>query len=135
MTVDPKARQFVDTVVRDNSVVMFALEWCDFCWSVRKLFKEMGIDYHSVDLDSVALQPEDMGGKIRKVLLSDIGVPTIPQIYIGETHIGGATELFEAYENGSLQKLLQATGASYDTHARPDLTKLMPQWLQPRQTA
>jgi cysteine synthase A len=135
MTVDPKARQFVDTVVHDNSVVMFALEWCDFCWSVRKLFKEMGIDYHSVDLDSVALQTEDMGGKIRKVLLSDIGAPTIPQIYIGETHIGGATELFEAYENGSLQKLLQATGASYDTHARPDLTKLMPQWLQPRQTA
>jgi cysteine synthase len=42
-------------------VVMFALEWCEFCWSVRKLFQAFGIPYRSVDLDSVEL-PEGRTG-------------------------------------------------------------------------
>ena len=47
---------------------MFALEWCEFCWSVRKLFKEFEIPYRSVDLDSAAYQKDNWGGQIRNVL-------------------------------------------------------------------
>ena len=46
-------------------VVMFALEWCEFCWSVRKLFAQLGIAYRSVDVDSVEFQKDDLGGRIR----------------------------------------------------------------------
>ena len=46
---------------------MFALEWCEFCWAVRKLFARLGIAYQSVDIDSVAMQAGDMGAKIRAV--------------------------------------------------------------------
>ena len=48
--------------------VLFALEWCEFCWSVRKLFAQLGIAYRSVDLDSVEYQADDLGGRIRAVL-------------------------------------------------------------------
>ncbi len=133
--LDTAARQFVDRVIGDHGVVMFALEWCEFCWSVRKLFKAMEIEYHSVDLDSVVLQADNMGGKIREVLLADTGAPTIPQIYIGGTHVGGATELFEAFTDGSMQDQLDKVGTHYDPAARPDLQRLMPQWLQPRRSA
>ena len=51
-----EAERFVDEIVRDEPVVLFALEWCEFCWSVRKLFARLGIAYRSVDLDSVAYQ-------------------------------------------------------------------------------
>ena len=44
-----------------NAVVMFALEWCEFCWAVRKLLARLGVAFASVDLDSVALQQNDMG--------------------------------------------------------------------------
>ncbi|HVO06364.1 MAG TPA: cysteine synthase A, partial [Burkholderiaceae bacterium] len=55
-SLDPQAVSTVDRVVRDKPVVMFALEWCEFCWAVRKLFGRLNIAYESVDLDSVALQ-------------------------------------------------------------------------------
>ena len=38
----PSAEAFVTDVVRDHGVVMFALEWCEFCWAVRKLFGAPG---------------------------------------------------------------------------------------------
>jgi cysteine synthase len=40
-------------------VVMFALEWCEFCWSVRRLFRAFDIPYRSIDLDSVEYQREN----------------------------------------------------------------------------
>ena len=60
--LDPVAQDFVSGVIRDENVVLFALEWCEFCWSVRKLFAKLGIEYRSVDLDSLAYQdhPADL---------------------------------------------------------------------------
>ena len=76
---------------------MFALEWCEFCWSVRKLFAQLGIAYRSVDLDSVAYQAaRPAAAKIRAVLKARTGTPTIPQIFIGGEHVGGCTDLFDA---------------------------------------
>ena len=80
----------------DNPVVLFALEWCEFCWSVRKMFAEYEIPYRSIDLDSVEYQKDNKGGEIRAALLERTGLKTIPQIYIGGEHVGGATELFDA---------------------------------------
>jgi cysteine synthase A len=37
---------------RGNAVVMFDLEWCEFCWAVRKLLARLGVAFASVDLDS-----------------------------------------------------------------------------------
>ena len=65
VALDPAAARFVDEVVEEEPVVMFALEWCEFCWSVRKLFTRSGIAYRSVDVDSVEYQKEDLGGRIR----------------------------------------------------------------------
>ena len=50
---------------RDQPVLMFALEWCEFCWAVRKLFKAYNIPYRAIDLDSMAYQENDWGGRIR----------------------------------------------------------------------
>jgi cysteine synthase A len=111
---------------------MFALEWCEFCWSVRKFLSAMGIEYHSIDLDSVALQSDDRGSKIRDVLAVELGVPTIPQIYIGGEHIGGATELFNAFNNGELQKQLQNLNLPFDDSDISDVNSFLPQWQQPR---
>ncbi len=74
----------------EQPVVMFALEWCEFCWSVRKLFTAFGIPYRSVDLDSADYQKDNWGGHIRNVLKVRTKSPTIPQIFVGKQHIGGA---------------------------------------------
>ena len=55
-------------VIADPSrpVVMFALEWCEFCWSVRRMLSRFGIAFRSIDLDSVEYQAGDRGGAIRR---------------------------------------------------------------------
>jgi len=135
--LDSDAKDFFERVTSDpdQPVVLFALEWCEFCWSVRKLFARLGIPYRSVDLDSVEYQAEDRGGRIREVLKDRTGVPTIPQIFVAGRHLGGATETFDAFKSGSLQKMLSAAGVSYKPNDGLDPYSLLPGWLHPRKRA
>ncbi|MEE9428988.1 MAG: glutaredoxin domain-containing protein [Paracoccaceae bacterium] len=111
---------------------MFALEWCEFCWSVRKMFGEVGIPFKSIDLDSVAFQKDNLGGDIRAALRELIDAPKIPQIFVGGKHIGGCTETFDAFNDGSLKKLLTENSVTYDQSNTPDAYGFLPTWLHPR---
>jgi len=102
---------------------------------VRKLFARLGIDYRSVDLDSVAYQDGDRGGKIRAVLAARTGAKTIPQIFVGGTHVGGATDLFEAWRSGTARELLTRNGIAFDASVELDPYSLLPKWQQPRKSA
>jgi cysteine synthase len=133
--LDPQAVRFVDETLASEPVVLFALEWCEFCWSVRKLFGKLGVEYRSVDLDSVEYQQGDLGGKIRAVLAARLGVSTIPQVFVGSDHIGGCTEVFDAMRSGDLQEKLRARGVAFDPDIEMDPYSLLPKWLQPRKSA
>jgi cysteine synthase A len=133
--LDVDAETFVDEIVESEPVVLFALEWCEFCWSVRKLFSRLGIEYTSVDLDSVRYQDNDRGGKIRAVLAERTGAKTIPQVYVAGEHIGGCTETFDSWRDGSMQRLLDENDIDYDHSNDVDPYTLLPKWLQPRKSA
>lgn len=133
--LDETAGAFVAQAVRDHAVLMFALEWCEFCWAARKLFARLGVAFKSVDIDSVAFQQQEMGTKIRAVLKERTGAPTIPQIWIGGTHVGGAQDLFDALRSGRLQQLLAQAGVGFDRGADIDADEFLPRWLHPRQAA
>ena len=130
-----EAETCVHDAIATQPVVMFALEWCEFCWAVRKLFARLGIAYRSVDIDSVAFQRGDLGTRIRRVLKTRTGVATIPQIFIGGTHFGGATDMFEGLRSGRLQALLDKADVDYDRTARIDPAEFLPKWLHPRKAA
>ncbi len=132
--LDTDAAAFVDRFTHDpkQPVVLFALEWCEFCWSVRKMFAEYGIPYRAIDLDSVEYQQDNRGGKIRAALLERTGLKTIPQIFIGGEHVGGATELFDACRDGSMARLLDRANVSWNTDADRDPYSFLPGWLQAR---
>jgi cysteine synthase A len=134
MEVEEDAREFLDTVTSDaeQPVVMFALEWCEFSWSVRKMFAHYDIPYRSVDLDSVAYQEGNRGGKIRAAIQEQTGLKTIPQIYIGGNHVGGATELFDAAKDGSMAELLKANNVAWTESENRDPYTFLPGWLHTR---
>jgi cysteine synthase A len=134
-TLDPAAVKFVRDVLMEERVVLFSLEWCEFCWSVRKMFARLGISYHSVDVDSVKYQKDDMGGKVRAVLADRTGAKTLPQVFIGGKHFGGATELFDAWRQGGVQRRLDELHIHYDPDGVVDPFTLLPKWLQPRRSA
>ena len=131
--VDGKAVRFVDETVRDaQQVVMFSLQWCEFCWAVRKLFERASIPLRAIDLDSAEYREGDWGGRIRGALLERTGQPTIPQIFFGGKHVGGCTEAFDAFNDGSLARMLDDADVSYDRTLRIDAYELLPTWLHPR---
>ncbi len=129
--LDPEAERIVDELTAQEPVVMFALEWCEFCWSARNLFGAMGVAYRSVDLDSVAYQAGELGNKIRAVLAQRTGSPTIPQIYVGGQLVGGCTELFDFQRDGGFAEALDAMAIAY-TPFEDDPYSLLPKWLHSR---
>ena len=134
LQVDEDAQEFLLTVTGDKErpVVLFALEWCEFSWSVRKMFAHYGIPYRSIDLDSVAYQQGNRGGKIRAAIQAQTGLKTIPQIYIGGKHVGGATELFDAAKDGSMAELLRENRVSWTEAEDRDPYSFLPGWLHAR---
>lgn len=133
-SVPAAAARFVHETIHnpDKPVVMFALAWCEFCWSVRKLFDRCAIPYESIDLDSVAYQAEGWGGEVRTGLNALTGVATIPQIFIGGEFVGGATDVLQEYDSGRLRERL--TQAGITMAGTPGLSghTLLPRWIHPR---
>ena len=130
---DPEAVAWFEAAIADPDapVVLFALEWCEFCWALRKFLAARGIPFRSVDLDSVAMQQGDLGGALRPVLLARTGEPTIPQLFVGGNHVGGCTATFAAHADGSLDRLLERHGVPHGSGAI-DTAALLPKWLHPR---
>jgi cysteine synthase A len=130
---DPEAEAAFQQAIEDpdQPVVMFALEWCEFSWSIRKLFTRCKVPYRSVDLDAVAYQPGDLGGRIRSALRSHTGINTIPQIFVGGELVGGCTEVLDAWKQGVFPDLLRRHGVEFENPGL-DPYEYFPKWIQPR---
>ncbi|HEU5057183.1 MAG TPA: cysteine synthase A [Kofleriaceae bacterium] len=128
--VSDAARAFVAEAIdsRERPVVLFALEWCEFCWAVRRLFERCKIAYRSVDIDSAALQADNWGGQIRAALTERTSMRSIPQAFVGGELVGGATEVFAAFADGRLQALLARHEVSFEDTVGDALYSLMPGW-------
>jgi cysteine synthase A len=129
---DEEAKTRLAAAIAGAPVVLFALEWCEFCWSVRKVFAALGIPYQSVDIDSVAYQPGEIGFRMRRALTAQTGMPTIPQLFIGGEFVGGASETFDSYRDGSLQARLNAAGVQWQDKPGFDPYEMLPKWLHPK---
>ena len=66
------------------------------------------------------------------MLNARLGTNTIPQVFIGGEHLGGATDTFEAYKSGELQKHLERMGIEPGDLGGKDPYELLPNWLHKR---
>jgi len=131
---EPSATEFVTQVIQDQErpVVMFALEWCEFCWSLRRLFAAYGVPFRSVDLDSAAYQAGERGGRIRAALSARTGMQTIPQVFVGGELVGGCTDVIDAVRAGSFQARLRDLGVAIGATNDEDPGAFLPGWMHPR---
>jgi len=132
--IDAQAARQVEAFIEDSKdkVVMFALEWCEFCWSVRKILEKYGVECRSIDLDSVEYSEDDLGLKMRHALDQTNDWKTLPQIYIGNEFVGGCTDLFDKCIDGSMQKMFDDNQIQYDKSVQLNPYDLLPTWLHPR---
>jgi cysteine synthase A len=132
--MNPERIQEVENEIAssDKQVVMFALEWCEFCWAVVKVLDEYEIPYRIINLDSADYVEGNRGREMRLALNEKTTWATLPQIYINSEFIGGCIDIFDACKDGELQALLKASGIGFNTSVSTDPLTFLPAWLHPR---
>ena len=71
---------------------------CGYCNAAKAFFADNGIPYEEIDLTG--------DRDARMALLERTGQRTVPQIFVGEPHVGGYTDLIALARSGGLQGLL-----------------------------
>jgi cysteine synthase A len=89
----------------------------------------LGVPFEDVALDAAALQPGDLGLRLRRALGARTGAQTIPQLFIGGDHVGGCMEAFAAFRSGELKRSLAAAGVSMDVPDGLAPEDFLPGWL------
>jgi glutaredoxin 3 len=79
-------------------VVMYATGWCPYCERARGLLARKNVAFEEIDIEA---DPEK-----RTEMLARSGRRTVPQIFVGEHHVGGCDDLHALEAAGGLDPLL-----------------------------
>ena len=83
---------------------MYSTRFCPYCVRARMLLEGKGVEFTDIGVDA---RPE-----LRREMMDKSGRRTVPQIWIGERHVGGYDELARLEQMGELEDLLkQVTSA------------------------
>ena len=80
------------------SVKIYTKSWCPYCSAAKDLLKKKNVAYEEIAVTSSAEQmamAQKAGGR-----------STVPQIWIGERHVGGCDDLYALNDRGDLDRLL-----------------------------
>ena len=83
------------------AVKMYTTLVCPFCIRAKSLLKQRGVE--QIEEIRVDLDPAE-----RQAMMERTGRRTVPQIFIGDTHVGGGDDLVALDQRGGLLPLLQA---------------------------
>ncbi|OCX63418.1 glutaredoxin 3 [Thioclava sp. SK-1] len=84
-----------------TTLEIYTTKTCPFCVAAKRLLDKKGVTYTEID---VGAAPE-----IRQAMTKRAGGRTsVPQVFVGDIHIGGCDDLHAAEDNGTLEKLLAA---------------------------
>ncbi len=81
-------------------VIIYTKSYCGFCHRAKNLLQTKSVPFDEIDVTSDSAKEQEM----QKLS----GQDTVPQIWIGEQHIGGCDDLHTLESRGELDALLQA---------------------------
>jgi glutaredoxin 3 len=84
-----------------NSVVMYSTQVCPYCQMAERLLKSRGVQH----IEKILIDREPAR---REEMMKRTGRRTVPQIFIGETHVGGYDDLSALDRAGGLTPLIEA---------------------------
>jgi len=84
-----------------NAVKMYTTLVCPYCQRAKQLLKQRGVEH----IEEVRI---DQDPSQRDVMIQLTGRRTVPQIFIGQTHVGGCDDLIALDQRGGLMPLLQS---------------------------
>ena len=83
-----------------SQVVIYTTRICPYCIRAKQLLQSKGVEFNEISVDA---QPE-----LRLEMMEKSGRRTVPQIWVGETHVGGFDDLWAMDRAGKLEPLLDA---------------------------
>ncbi|WP_227269206.1 glutaredoxin 3 [Roseobacter weihaiensis] len=84
-----------------KNVEIYTSPLCGFCHAAKRLLSQKGVDFAEFDVLS---NPDRKPEMIQRAN----GGRTVPQIFVGDVHVGGCDDLYELERSGNLDKLLAA---------------------------
>jgi glutaredoxin 3 len=84
------------------NITIYTTRTCGFCYAAKSLLTKKGLSFDEIDVSA------DPSARQRMMLRTN-GRRSVPQIFIGETHVGGNEDLYELERRGGLDQLLMAT--------------------------
>lgn len=84
-----------------ENVVIYSSAFCPFCHRAKALLQQKGVSFKEVSVDMNPSMRAEMRQKAG-------GVNSVPQIWIGDTHVGGCDDLYALEAKGALEPLLKA---------------------------
>ena len=85
-----------------QTVTMYTTAVCPYCIRAKQLLQRRGV----TDIQEIRI---DVDTAQREIMMQKTGRRTVPQIYIGQTHVGGCDDLMALDNQGKLIPLLQAS--------------------------
>ena len=81
------------------AVTLYVSDWCPYCRRARDLLRQKNVVFSEINVED---EP-----KLREEMIARSKRRTVPQIFIGDRHVGGCDELFELERSGDLDRLIQ----------------------------
>ena len=81
------------------AITLYLTGWCPFCQRAKALLTSKSLVFKEIDVDDDA--------KLREEMVARSGRRTVPQIFIGDTHVGGCDDLFALEDSGGLDRLIR----------------------------
>jgi len=86
-----------------DQVVIYTTGTCGYCQRAKAWLAERGVPYREIDVSD--------DDQVRQELVARTGRRTVPQIFVGEVHVGGYTDLVALDRAGGFTPLLNSAGA------------------------
>lgn len=84
-----------------TNIVVYSSPFCPYCFMAKKLLAKKGVEFEEIDVVADPKRRQEMIDKAS-------GRKTVPQIFIGDTHVGGNDDLQALDRAGKLDPLLSA---------------------------
>jgi cysteine synthase A len=123
-----QARNYVDASIANHPVMLFSLEWCDFCIEIKKMMDDLDISYRCIDVDAMEHKVDGFGDDVKKVVAAKAQCIDLPKLYIGGDLMGGLENFIKTYESGLLSDMLQKHEINWNG-ARLDVNNYVPKWV------
>jgi glutaredoxin 3 len=85
--------------VTQPAVTVYVSDWCPYCQRAKGLLAEKNVEFSEINIEDDA--------KLREEMIARSNRRTVPQIFIGDKHVGGCDDLFELDRSGELDRLIQ----------------------------